>query len=90
MLGEGMANGRLNFAYYLDPNGPQQAKRNNGGEGTDGSDAGWTDGTWWPQHGGERNTLVMEPGNFRIVPDTYREDQMRVFEGETAARELHY
>ncbi|KLT42256.1 alpha/beta-hydrolase [Cutaneotrichosporon oleaginosum] len=93
--GRGIMNYWLNFAYYLDPNGPpqQSTKRNNDGASESASgvgDTGWTDGAWWPQYGGEHNTLIMEPGNFRIAPDTYREDQMRVFEGETAARALHY
>lgn len=58
------ADGRINFAYYTDPNGQDGAAGN---------------GTYWPKYGSELTMLNLDQGNVSLIADTYRAEQMEYF-----------
>lgn len=75
----GWADCRINFAYHLDPNPPVEGekKRQNGPAAP-----------YWPPHGEGKESMRFDPANLTVVPDTFREDQMAVFDEADVAAEL--
>jgi len=83
---KGLMNYWINFAYYLDPNGRKRHKGDR--DHKDGSDLA----TYWPPHRypDNKNQIRMAVGNFSVVQDDYREDQMKVWELPGMDKALHY
>lgn len=48
--------------------------------------------TVWRPHGfpENKNAMLFAPGNFTVIQDDYREEQMQVFEGPAMAKDLNY
>lgn len=77
---------RINFAYYLDPNGPAPKA------GMNGTANSTTSATHWAPHSypSNKNSIRLLPGNVTQFQDDYREQQMSVFFEEEVYEALHF
>lgn len=69
---------RINFAYYLDPNGqPGGAKSKL---------------PHWDSYGfpGAKNSMQFSPGNTTLIQDDYRAKEMALFDEPDIVAALHY
>lgn len=96
------ADGRINFAYYLNPNGqlarPDAVQANNNGTAGNTTTTTTTTGSsnstrpFWPSHAfpGNHNSLRLDPANVTVIQDTFREDQMAMFDVPSVASTLFF
>lgn len=85
------ADPRINFAHYLNPNGqlarPDIFEANNNGTATN-----VTTSPFWPPHAfpENHNSLRLDPANLTVIQDTFREDQMAIFDVPSVADALFF
>ncbi|BEJ09791.1 hypothetical protein CcaverHIS641_0607060 [Cutaneotrichosporon cavernicola] len=77
VLGQQIMDYWINFATYLDPNGDPNLPCD-------------PPSPYWPPHGATKDSMRFDSANLTVVPDTFREDQMAVFDEPDVAAALLY
>ncbi|BEJ12984.1 hypothetical protein CspHIS471_0301580 [Cutaneotrichosporon sp. HIS471] len=77
VLGQQIMDYWINFATYLDPNGDPNLPSD-------------PPSPYWPPHGATKDSMRLDPANLTVVPDTFREGQMVIFDEPDVAAALLY